>query len=106
MRPSFYLCLLALLCGGAFAQPASLAALPSDPHELATANVQTPATPSARATAMGVLERARQNSDMHMPGAAPFDLHVSFTALAADGSTPSGELTETWLSGQNWRWTA
>ena len=40
-----------------------VAPLRPDPHELATAGVQSVTTPADRTAALSLLERARQNSD-------------------------------------------
>jgi len=82
------------------------AAIPADPHEPVSGAVRTAATPAERAAALALLERAKQNSKMHMPGMPPYSLSVSFQASGNAGIVGSGELTETWMNGQNWRWTA
>jgi hypothetical protein len=76
-----------------------VAPVPADPHELVTGMAQVLATPSDRTNAMTLLERAKQNSDMHMPGAPPFAIEVSFVTQAG-----LGEISETWLSGRSWRY--
>jgi hypothetical protein len=78
-----------------------VAPVPADPHELVTGGAVVAETPSARAAVLGLFERAKQNSDLHMPGTAPFFLKASFNTPAGPG-----EVTETWLSGRSWRWTA
>ncbi len=80
--------------------------VPPDPHEPINGAIQVPATPADRAAALSLLERARQNSNMHIRGTPPFSLRASFVAGGNVTYTGSGELTETWLSGQRWRWTA
>lgn len=77
-----------------------------DPHELATAGVQAVATLVDRTAALSLLERAKQNSDMFMPGTPPFELTVSFNASGNVAFTGPGESTDTWVSGRSWRWTA
>jgi len=81
--------------------------LPFDPLELATGPTVVPDTPQKRAVVLDLLERARQNSAMHTPGTAAFSLKVSFNSVGK-GSRNSGygELEETWLNGQTWRWSA
>src|SRR5437764_1496524 len=78
--------------------------VPPDPHELATGPVQIPSTPSERAAALSLLERARQNAEMHVPGGSPFNIRISFNATGA-GNTFSGpgSMTELWFSGRQWR---
>jgi len=80
--------------------------VPPDPNELAAARVQVASSPADRAAALGLFERAMQNTKLHMPGTPPYQIHVSFTAAGDTAYVGSGELTETWLSGQVWRWTA
>jgi hypothetical protein len=80
--------------------------LPADPHEPVVGGVQTPATPEARASALSLLEFARENGQTHRAGTPPYIIKASFSATGNSVSGGSGELTETWLSGQLWRWTA
>lgn len=82
------------------------APLPYDPLELATGPTLVPNTPEQRTTILNLLERARQNSAMHAPGTAPFSIKVSFNSVGDSHSTGYGELEETWLDGQTWRWSA
>ena len=77
-----------------------------DPHELATAGVQPVTTPADRSTALSLLERARQNSDLLIQGTPPFELTVSFNASGSVAFTGPGESADTWVSGRSWRWTA
>jgi hypothetical protein len=90
------------------AQPArpSLASVPADVQEPVTGPILVPATPADRAAALSLLERARQNSDMHIAGTPPFRLDATFLASGNVGYFGSGALSETWMSGQYWRWTA
>jgi hypothetical protein len=90
------------------AQDASkVAPLPNDPLELATGPALVPDTPAKREMLLSLLEHARQNSAMHAPGMAPFSLKASFNAIGKDPhSSGYGEIEETWLNGQTWRWTA
>ena len=84
-----------------------VAPLPYDPLELATGPTVVPDTPEKRAVLLNLLERARQNSAMHTPGMAPFSLKVSFNSTGGDSHSQGyGELEETWLNGQTWRWSA
>jgi len=86
------------------AQSQQPAPVPADPHELVTGSADVPATPADRAAALGLLERARQNADMHIAGSAPFILKAEFTAAGGSFTGP-GAVTETWSNGRNWRWT-
>jgi len=74
---------------------------------LATGPTVVPDTPTKREVLLNLLERARQNSAMHAPGMAPFNLKVSFNSTGKDSRNSGyGEVEETWLNGQTWRWTA
>lgn len=96
---------LVFLSGFSFSQstPAT-APLPYDPLELATGPTVVPDTPEKRTVLLNLLEKARQNSAMHTPGTAPFDIKVSFNSVGDSHSSGYGELEETWLNGQTWRW--
>ena len=87
--------------GQASADPTS-APIPPDPQEPVTGGVENASAPSARAAALSLLERARANGLTHRPGMSPYRLEVNFNA----GESGPGQLIETWLSGQLWRWTA
>jgi hypothetical protein len=91
------------LGGSVFAQD-KVAPVPADPHELVTGMAQVMSTPADRVNAMALLERARQNSDMHMPGAAPFDLKMALNVIGGGARTGMGEVAETWFSGRSWRY--
>jgi hypothetical protein len=84
----------------------NLAPVPVDVREPVTGAIQVPATPADRAAALSLLERARQNSDMHIAGTPPFRLDATFLASGNVSYVGSGALSETWISGQHWRWTA
>ncbi len=100
--------LVALFIASSFSQSApKIAPLPYDPLELATGPTVVPDTPEKRAMLLNLLERARQNSAMHTPGTAPFTIKVSFNSTGGDSHSQGyGELEETWLNGQTWRWSA
>jgi hypothetical protein len=73
---------LLFLSGFSFSQLApQTAPLPYDPLELTTGPTVVPNTPEQRATVLNLLERARQNSAMHTPGTAPFNIKVSFNSV-------------------------
>jgi hypothetical protein len=108
MRVAIACFLASVAASAALAQTSTFqlpsAPIPPDPRELAGANVQTPATPDERATVLNLLERARQNSDMHMPGTPPFRLKLQFNAGGNAAFAGAGEITELWMSGRNWRY--
>jgi len=91
--------LLALLLSNAVAQT-----VPADPLELATGAITTAQTGDARASLIALLERARQNNNLHVAGGAPFDMRVSFTASGGTSYSGPGTLEEMWLGERQWRW--
>jgi len=82
------------------------ATIPSDPLELATGLLQNADTSALRADALALLERARQNQNLHVWGGPPFDLKVSFTSSGAVSNTGSGDIEEIWMTPGTWLWTA
>ena len=79
---------------------------PGDPFEAATGSATIADTPEKRSSILNLLERARQNNNLHMNGMSAFDLKVSFNV---GGSTPyagAGDLEESWLSNATWKWSA
>lgn len=88
------------------AQTTSLAPVPSDPHELVTGVVKVLDESDQRATVLGLIERARQNSDLHAPGGHPYSMRAWFEASGNVAQTGPGWMEETWLSAQQWRWSA
>ena len=68
--------------------------------------IDVASSPAARAAVLGVLERAKQNNDLHIAGTPPFHLDASFDASGHVQHVGTGALSQTWLSGQRWRWTA
>jgi hypothetical protein len=81
----------------------SAAPVPPDPHELVTGTAAFASSPQERSGAMAILERARQNSDMHMPGGSPFVLKVAI-AVMTGSQAGNGQVAETWFSGHEWRY--
>jgi hypothetical protein len=100
----FFCSLLAVGSAVAQTHTAPVAPVPADPRELAGDNVRTPATPDDRAAVLALLERARQHSDMHIPGTPPFRLKLQFNAGGNAAFTGTGEITELWMSGRSWRY--
>jgi hypothetical protein len=104
MQFSSVFLLTTVLGGAVIAAGSESVPVPSDPHELVTGTVQVPSTPADRATAFGLLERARQNADMHMPGMSPFNVKINFNATGDGAFTGPGSITELWFSGRQWRY--
>lgn len=87
-------------------EPPQVAPLPRDPLEPSTGATFVPDTPHERALVLSLVERARQNSDLHMATMSPFTLKLSFNAAGQASYTGAGDMEETWLSGRRWRWSA
>ena len=68
--------------------------------------IENASTPAERAEALALIERARQNNDLHIAGTPPFHLEATFEASGDVTHVGPGALTQTWMSGQRWRWTA
>ena len=104
MRRIFITAALAIL--PAFAQPNI--APPNDPHDPITASGQTPQqveTVQQRAAATTLLIQASDHYAMHAKGTPAHVLQMSFNTTASTlYPAATGQLTETWISGQNWRW--
>jgi len=83
-----------------------VAPLPQDSLEPATGATFVPDTPQQRTLVLSLIERARQNSDLHMAAMSPFTLKLTFTAAGQARYTGVGDMEETWLSGRQWRWSA
>jgi len=80
-------------------------AIPADPLELATGETKVLDTPQERATVLGLLERARQNSDLWGP-TKPYVMHVSFSSSGAALYTGAGQMTQIWESPARFRFDA
>jgi len=108
MRTTLFIAVL-ILCafyvGDALAQTKQFAPVPGDPLELATGPATIADTPEKRSAILNLLERARQNNNLHVSGMNPFDLKASINSNASVGNSGVGVLEESWLSGAAWRWT-
>ncbi len=100
------LVVVAALFSSAFAQNLPMAAVPSGPYELAHAPIRVLDETDQRATILGLIERARQNSDLHAPGGHPYVLKASFEASGDVPYTGSGHLEEVWYGTGMWQWSA
>jgi hypothetical protein len=78
---------------------------PADPHEMVTHEPRTLTKPADRSAALDLLDRARENFNLH-DISTPYALKVSFESNG--GAQMEGEWTMDELSdgGQHWRWTA
>ena len=107
MRTTLFIAAMILnsLCAGFVnAQSKQVAPVPGDPLELATGPATIADTPEKRSAILNLLERARQNNNLHVAGMNPFDLKASFNSSGSAGNSGPGVLEESWLSGATWRW--
>ncbi len=77
--------------------------LPSDPHELVVHQPRTLSSPAERSAAIDLLERARQDLNMHTFGA--YELKASFQTNGTTQNEGNGTMEEL-SDGPEWRWTA
>jgi hypothetical protein len=81
----------------------AVALVPWDPNELASGNIVARTEPVDRVAALTLVRKAAANGFTHNPNMNPFDYKVTFTATGNLKYIGQGQITETWLSGQNWR---
>src|SRR5438132_672489 len=106
MRSLMSFFLLGLFAVSAFAQKqAPVAPVPADPYEPATGAAQVLDTAQKRAIVFQLLNRAAQNSNLHLAGTHPFTLKASFNSSGESQFTGPGDVQETWFSGASWQWT-
>jgi hypothetical protein len=97
--------LLALLA--LIGQDHPVAPVPPDPLELVTGPTQIPASPQDRGALVALMLNASEKYSLHARGGPAHILQISFTATASTlFGGGAGQLRETWISGQNWRWDA
>jgi len=106
MRLSILVLLLSSLAYSQQATRVAIAPVPSDPHELVSGTIKVLDETDQRATVLGLVERARQNNDLHAPAGHAFDLRVSFEASGDVAQTGKGQMEELWLEPYKWRWSA
>ena len=108
MRTTFFIAIVILstsVAGFVNAQTVKqVAPIPGDPLELATGPATIADSPERRSAILNLLERARQNNNLHINGMNPFYLKASFNSGGPAGSSDPGDLEESWLSGAVWRW--
>ena len=82
-----------------------VAPVPPDPLELVTGPTQVPATPAERGALVQLLLNATEKYAMHERNGPAHVLQISFNATSSTlYPGGAGQLRETWISGQNWRW--
>ena len=100
--------LVFLLATAGFCQDVSaipVAPVPPDPLELVTGPTQVPATPAERGALVQLLLNATEKYAMHERNGPAHVLQVSFNATSSTlYPGGAGQLRETWISGQTWRW--
>jgi hypothetical protein len=78
---------------------------PPDPHEMVTREPHTLSKPAERAAALDLLDRARQNYNVH-DISTPYTLKVSFETNGAAQNEGEGTIEELSDGGSHWRWMA
>jgi hypothetical protein len=104
--PLFFLSLLALVSASVgFGQNYPVAPVPPDPLELVTGPTQVPANAEQRGVLVALMNRAVAHYSLHARGGPAHVLQISFNATASTlNPGGAGQLRETWISGENWRW--
>ena len=97
---------LLVLLSSAFGQSLAVASVPASPYELVTGPAKLLGESDQRASVLGLIERARQNSDLHAAGGHPYLLKVSFEASGDVAYTGAGQFEELWYAPGEWRWKA
>jgi hypothetical protein len=95
-------CILVILVQTAFAQTNSP---PSDPREMVTREPATLTKPADRSAALDLLDRARQNLNLH-DISTPYALKVSFETSGTAQMEGEWTMDEISDGGSHWRWTA
>jgi hypothetical protein len=78
---------------------------PPDPHEMVTREPHTLSKPAERSAALDLLDRARQNYNLH-DISTPYALKVSFETNGAAQNEGAGTMEELSDGGSHWRWMA
>ena len=69
----------------------------------ASIKAETPANSPAPTTPAEYFQLARQQSDIHQPGAKPFHLTATFTSTDEKGKVRTGQYSELWIAKDRWR---
>lgn len=92
----------------AFPQQAAavpVAPVPPDPLELVTGPTQVPESAAQRGALVALMNRAVSHYALHARNGPAHVLQISFNATASTlNPGGAGQLRETWISGENWRW--
>jgi hypothetical protein len=78
---------------------------PPDPHEMVTRQPRTLTKPADRSAAIDLLDRARQNYNLHNIS-TPYTLKVSFETSGTAQIEGQGTMEELSDGSSHWRWTA
>jgi BlaR1 peptidase M56 len=76
-----------------------------DDFEPVNGSAAIESSPTTRASAVALLSTAREGALRHAQGMPPYRFDVTFVAGGNALNVGSGEITETWMTGQKWRWT-
>jgi hypothetical protein len=105
MRTLPLLLLFLINAASVFCQQVPVAPVPPDPLELVTGPTQVPANAQQRGALVSLMNRAVSHYALHQRGGPPHVLQISFNATASTlNPGGAGQLRETWISGENWRW--
>jgi len=99
---AFLSCIFVILAQTASAQTNGP---PSDPREMVTRQPVTLAKPADRSAALDLLDRARQNFNLH-DTSSPYTLKVSFETSGTAQMEGEWTMDEMSDGGSHWRWTA
>jgi hypothetical protein len=89
----------------AFGQQFPVVPVPPDPLELVTGPTQVPANAEQRGALVSLMNRAVSHYALHARNGPAHVLQISFNATASTlNPGGAGQLRETWISGENWRW--
>jgi hypothetical protein len=105
MRTLPLLLLFFIKAAVAFCQQIPVAPVPPDPLELVTGPTQVPANAQQRGELVALMNRAVSHYALHQRGGPAHILQISFNASASTlNPGGAGQLRETWISGEDWRW--
>lgn len=83
------------------------APVPPDPLELVNGGAQAVTTDEERAPLIALVNRAISQYQLHAKTSPANTVQISFTATASTLFAEwLGQMRETWISGQSWRWDA
>ncbi|HEY4838379.1 MAG TPA: hypothetical protein VIH72_07225 [Candidatus Acidoferrales bacterium] len=78
--------------------------VPPNSHELVAGPAQILTSPEERATALNLVDRARQNYNFYVEHGPAWSLRVSFNATGKSDHEGQGTYEDTWLDVRHFRW--